>query len=119
MWVFFYTAAPGGVNDKPELWFNSPIIYFGALFPFSIPIFFNQIDTHFRTYQKSSDQTKPRQSLNVTSCTHVNLGAKGSTDHVPEVGAEGACGLVVFHNTIIVEDFSTAVTDRDREKNVT
>lgn len=33
--------------------------------------------------------------------------------HVPEVGAESACGLVVLHHTIVVQNFSTAVTERE------
>lgn len=32
------------------------------------------------------------------------------THHVPEMGAQSSCSLVVLHYTVIVEDFSTAFT---------
>lgn len=38
-----------------------------------------------------------------------------NTHHVPEVGAESACSLVVLHHTVIVENFPTAVTEGERQ----
>lgn len=38
------------------------------------------------------------------------LAAIRGTHHVPEMGAEGSCSLVVLHHTVIVEDVSTAFT---------
>lgn len=40
----------------------------------------------------------------------VQLLDSRSTHHVPEMGAERACGLVILHHTVIVENFPTAVT---------
>lgn len=39
------------------------------------------------------------------------------THHVPEVCDQGACGLVILHHAVIIQDLSTAVTkgQRDRE----
>lgn len=34
-----------------------------------------------------------------------------STHHVPEMGAESACGLVVLHHAVIVENLPAAVTE--------
>ena len=34
--------------------------------------------------------------------------------HVPEVSAESACGLMVLHDTVVVEDLSAAVTEGEQ-----
>lgn len=40
------------------------------------------------------------------------------THHVPEMGAQSSCGLVVLHYTVIVEDFSTAFTVAEIKKSL-
>lgn len=35
--------------------------------------------------------------------------------HVSEVCTEGASGLMILHHTVVVEDFSTAFTNRAKE----
>lgn len=35
----------------------------------------------------------------------------GGTHHVPEMGAESACGLVVLHHAVIVENLPAAVAE--------
>lgn len=38
---------------------------------------------------------------------------QGLTHHVPEMGAESSCSLVVLHHTVIVKNFPTAITEEE------
>ena len=39
--------------------------------------------------------------------------------HVSEVGAEGACGLVVLHDAAVVQDLTAALAAKREERRVT
>lgn len=49
--------------------------------------------------------------LNISDVSHLTV-LKERAYHVSEVCAEGASGLVILHHTVVVEDFSTAFTNR-------
>lgn len=40
------------------------------------------------------------------------------THHVPEMGTQSSCSLVVLHHTVIVEDFSTAFTVAENKQSL-
>ncbi len=40
------------------------------------------------------------------------------TYHVSEVSTECASGLVILHHTVVVKDFSTALTNRAKESSL-
>lgn len=41
------------------------------------------------------------------------------THHVPEMGAQSSCRLVVLHHTVVVQDFSTAFTVAEVKQSLT